>query len=218
MNTNPNAKRILCFGDSNVWGYVSGSDHNRYPSDVRWTGKLQNILGENYEIIEEGLNSRGISMGDPRPGKEGRSARDYIIPCLDSHDPLELVVILLGTNETKSAFGLTSEQISGNLLELLGIVCSRKSQFRTQKPKVLLISPTPVNENTDYCLKGDKYKGAAEKIINLRKLLCGLAEKLAISYLELPRDVEPGPDGVHLTAKSHEKIADLVKSRVLELL
>ena len=218
MNTNPKAKRILCFGDSNVWGYVSGSNHNRYSPDVRWPGHLQNLLGGNYEIIEEGLNSRGVSMGDPRPGKEGRSAKEYIVPCLDSHDPLDLVIILLGTNETKSVFGLTAEQISGNLLELLNVIISRNSQFRTQKPKVLLISPILINENTEYCLKGDKYKGASEKIVELRKLLRGLADELAISYLELSRNVEPGPDGVHLTEKSHKKIALLVKNRVLDLL
>ena len=97
MNTNPKAKRILCFGDSNTWGYIPGTKHNRYPADIRWTGVLQQLLGSEFEIIEEALNSRGITKGDSRPGKEGRVGMEYILPCLDSHDPLYYVIVMLGS-------------------------------------------------------------------------------------------------------------------------
>ena len=72
-------KRILCFGDSYTWGYVPGTDHERFPEDVRFPKVLQKLLGENFEIIEEGLNSRTLINEDGRPGKEGRNGSQYII-------------------------------------------------------------------------------------------------------------------------------------------
>ncbi len=67
MNTNPTAKRILCFGDSNTRGYIPGGTWwGRYPADVRWTGVLQNLLGNEYEIIEEGRGARLTRYEDPR--------------------------------------------------------------------------------------------------------------------------------------------------------
>ena len=60
MNTNPKAKRILCFGDSNTWGRIPGKKFRRFPVDQRWTGILQKLLGEDYEVIEEGLTARVV--------------------------------------------------------------------------------------------------------------------------------------------------------------
>jgi lysophospholipase L1-like esterase len=99
MNVNDGAKRILCFGDSNTWGLTPMSNDLRYAPSLRWTGRLQLILGKEFEIIEEGLNSRYIDKSDSREGKEGKNAEEYILPCIDSHDPLDKIVIMLGTND-----------------------------------------------------------------------------------------------------------------------
>lgn len=109
MNTNVSAKRIMVFGDSLSWGYQPGTNHLRFDAQTRWPGRLQMLLGENFEVIEENLNSRGIENGDPRPGKEGRVAMDYIEAVLDSHDPLDRVIVLLGTNELKHEMNMTAE-------------------------------------------------------------------------------------------------------------
>lgn len=118
MNTNPKAKRILCFGDSNTWGYIPGTKHQRYSSDVRWTGVLQNLLGNDYEVIEEGLNSRAINHSDSRLGKEQRNAINYIIACLDSHDPIDHIIVCLGANELKAELKLSSEEVGLELKNL----------------------------------------------------------------------------------------------------
>lgn len=73
-------KRILCYGDSNTWGYISGSDHQRYGKEERWTKLLAKLLGNQFEVIEEGLNSRTLISNDPRPGKEGKNGAEYLIP------------------------------------------------------------------------------------------------------------------------------------------
>ena len=77
--------RILCYGDSNTWGYIPGTDHQRFSKEERWTGVLQTMLGDTYEIIEEGLNSRTLISVDKRRDKEGRSGAEYLLPCIDSH-------------------------------------------------------------------------------------------------------------------------------------
>ena len=96
--------RILCYGDSNTWGYISGTDHQRYGKTERWTSILADSLGSKFEIIEEGLNSRTLTSNDTRPGKEGKNGYEYLIPCLDTHDPIDLVILMLGTNELKTTY------------------------------------------------------------------------------------------------------------------
>lgn len=120
--------RILCYGDSNTWGYISGSDHKRYEN--RWTKILSELLGERFEIIEEGLNSRTLISNDIRPGKEGKNGYEYLIPCLDTHDPIDLVILMLGTNELKSSYNKTAEEI-GVILEkyFIKTILNRKSQI-----------------------------------------------------------------------------------------
>jgi lysophospholipase L1-like esterase len=210
MNTNPNAKRILCFGDSNVWGYISGSDHERQEADKRWPGILQNMLGSNYEIIEEGLNSRAINNEDRRLGKEGRNAMDYILPCLDSHDPLDWVVVMLGSNEFKHEYNMTPENINQSMEELLTKIINRKSQFRSVQPKIILISPPLINEDTEYCKNGNKYLGATGKSKVTTSLFKKLSEELKINFLDSTSLTETGVDGVHITGESHAKLGEAI--------
>lgn len=215
MNINPEAKRILIFGDSLSWGYIPASKHLRYPADVRWPGKLQEILGNGFEIVEEALNSRGIEFGDPRPGKEGRRSLDYIEACLDSHDPIDLVIVLLGTNELKNENNQTAQDVSLSMEKLLKIIVNRPSQFRVAKPAVLLISPPVVNENTDYCKTEDKYLGATEKSKELSFVYRELANNLGIDFLSLADIVETGDDGVHIDESAHNKVAESVAKIIL---
>ena len=89
-------RRILCYGDSNTWGFTPGTGV-RYDTDTRWTAVAQKELGEHYTIIEEGLNARTTVY--PHPRSIGRNGRDFLVPCLISQKPLDLVVLMLGTND-----------------------------------------------------------------------------------------------------------------------
>ena len=209
MNINTSAERIMVFGDSLSWGYEPGSEHQRFATDVRWPGKLQQLLGDDYEIIEENLNSRGIENGDPRPGKEGRRALDYIEACLDSQDPLDRVIVLLGTNELKHEMGMTAEAVGESMEKLLNIVLTRSSQFRGTTPKVTLLSPPITNEETEYCRTGDKYFGSTEKSKQLVEVYKNLATKLGIGFVVLS-SINVGVDGIHIDANEHAKVAELV--------
>jgi lysophospholipase L1-like esterase len=209
MNTNISSERIMVFGDSLSWGYQPGSKHQRFDAQTRWPGRLQMLLGDDYEIIEENLNSRGIENGDPRPGKEGRRALDYIEAALDSQDPLDRVIVLLGTNELKHEMNMTAEQVGESMEKLLTIISTRPSQFRGTTPKVLLLSPPTINEETEYCRIGDKYLGATEKSKELVGVYGGLATKLGIEFLSLD-EISTGIDGIHIDADEHAKIASIV--------
>lgn len=209
MNTNISTQRIMVFGDSLSWGYQPGSKHQRFDAQTRWPGRLQMLLGDDYEIIEENLNSRGIENGDPRPGKEGRRALDYIEAALDSHDPLDRVIVLLGTNELKHEMNMTAEQVGESMEKLLNIITTRSSQFRGTTPKVLLLSPPTINEETEYCRTGDKYLGATEKSKGLVGVYRSLATKLSIDFVSLD-EIIAGVDGIHIDADEHAKVARLV--------
>ena len=103
--------KTLCYGDSNTWGYISGTDHQRYNENQRWTKLLQKLLGNNFEIIEESLNSRTLLFDDNSLGKEGRNGFTYLKPCLDTHDKIDIIILILGTNELKSELNNSAEDI-----------------------------------------------------------------------------------------------------------
>jgi lysophospholipase L1-like esterase len=89
-------KNILCFGDSNTWGY-SPTSTERYCVDKCWGNILGRTLGKDYHIIEEGLNGRTIAS--QLPERNDLSGKECIVMLLESHRPLGLVIIMLGTND-----------------------------------------------------------------------------------------------------------------------
>ncbi len=206
--------RILCYGDSNTWGYISGSDHQRYGNDERWTKILESNLGNDFEVIEEGLNSRTIISNDPRPGREGRSGYEYLIPCLDSHDPIDLVVVMLGSNELKSMYNKTAEEI-GEMFEeyFVKIVLNRKSQISDNYPKLLIVVPPVVDENGEYAKKDNAFEGTAQKSKELNNIYKNIAEKYNCYFLS-NEGLKPGIDGVHLDKNSHRKLANLLQTKI----
>lgn len=209
--------RILCYGDSNTWGYISGSDHQRYNNEERWTKLLAQSLGNSYEIIEEGLNSRTLISNDTRVGKEGKNGYEYLIPCLDTHDPIDLVILMLGTNELKNTYNKTAKEI-GQILEeyFVKTIINRKSQFDNKYPKLLIVTPPIVNENTEYCKANDKYLGATQKSKELNDIYQGIVEKYNCYFLS-NEELETGIDGVHLTKESHKKLSELLKNKINEI-
>ena len=90
-------KTLVCFGDSNTWGYVPGSDGERFPREQRWPVILQRLLGDDWDVISEGLGGRTATID--RPDSEGRNGLPYLLPCLLSHAPVDVVVVFLGTND-----------------------------------------------------------------------------------------------------------------------
>jgi lysophospholipase L1-like esterase len=215
MNTNPHAKRILCFGDSLTWGYKPATKHERLPADIRWTGILQKKLGNDYEVTEEGLNSRTLISNDPRLGKEGRNGKKYLIPCLDTHDPIDLVILMLGTNELKNLFNTTVKEIGETIEEdYVKVIINRKSQFRETTPKLLLLSP-PLIDTTK---ASENYSNSFKKSRQLPNIYKDVANRNRISFLETSKFVTTGDDGVHLDRENHKILGEEIYKKVIEVL
>lgn len=114
-------KTILCYGHSLTWGWipeVEGAPTLRYAYRDRWTGAMAAQLGDGYHIIEEGLSARTTSLDDPNDSRLNDSA--YLPSALASHLPLDLGIVMLGTNDTKSYFGRTSYEIATGMAKLVG--------------------------------------------------------------------------------------------------
>lgn len=204
--------KILCYGDSNTWGYISGSDHQRYGENERWTKILAKKLGYNFEIIEEGLNSRTLISNDERQGKEGKNGSQYLIPCLDTHDPIDLVIIMLGTNELKKVYNKSMEEI-GELFEkyFVKVILNRKSQIDNKYPKLLIITPPIVSKEC-----GEKYEGAYEKSLKMNDVYKQIAQNNGCYFID-NTGLQTGIDGVHLTKESHQLLADKVYNKIKEI-
>ena len=110
-------KRIVCFGDSNTWGY-NPEDGSRYGEDVRWPKLLGEMLGGDFEVVEEGQNGRTIVSPDPWEWGT-KCGADQILPIIESHSPIEVLVIMLGTNDLKLKFNLPTLDIAGSMQNML---------------------------------------------------------------------------------------------------
>lgn len=207
-------KNILCFGDSNTWGY-SPQDGIRFSLDIRWTGVLQKSLGPSYRIIEEGLNGRTIFVNEE--GKEARSLRsgsDVLPVILESHRPLDLVTIMLGTNDLKLEFNLTVEQIAQGAKELCKTVLNSE-YLADNLPQILLISPTHIG-STIMPEQEEFFNQAREKSYQFAECYQKVTSDLGIHFLDAAKIVEPSEgEGVHWDADQHIKFGKELK-RVVE--
>jgi lysophospholipase L1-like esterase len=206
-------KRVLCYGDSNTWGYIP-VEAKRYDWEKRWPGVLQELLGTGYRIIEEGLNGRTTVLDDPF--QAGRNGHGYLLPCLESHKPLDLVVIMLGTNDMKHRYGLSPAEITRGMKVLVDSVQRSEAGRGATAPQLLILSPPGVGKFTDFT---DMFAGAEEKSGKLGALYRELAAESGCAFINIGAEVKAGDrDGIHLEAEQHKNIAKMVARWIGEAL
>ena len=210
-------KNILCFGDSNTWGY-SPQDGSRFPPNVRWTGTLQKTLGIDYNIIEEGLNGRTTFINEEgEDARPFRSGSDVFSMMLESHRPLDLVTIMLGTNDLKLEFNLSVEEIAQGVKELCEIVLSSEYLI-DNPPKLLLISPIHIG-STIQPDQEEFFEQAREKSYQFAEHYQRVAEELGIHFLDAAKIVSPSEgEGVHWDADQHIKFGKVLAQKATEIL
>lgn len=217
MNTNPNAKTILCYGDSNTWGKKPDAK-SRFAADVRWTGVLQAGLGEDYYVIEEGLNSRTTNL--EFAAKPGRNGKTYLVPCLDTHNPLDLVILMLGTNDLKIEYNRSALEVAAAIEELVEIIQTRAVNEDGIPIKILLVSPILIRESPhlqqQYSVVFYDHQSAA-KSSELALALEAVAKKVGCSFVDAATVAEPGIDGIHLTEASHKALGEVLITKVREM-
>ncbi len=210
-------KTILCFGDSNTWGYnpVTGE---RFGRNIRWPGVLKNELGDNYIVIEEGLNGRTTVWDDPLHGGF-KNGKEYLIPCLATHKPLDIVILFLGTNDLKSRFSLTASEIASGIRVLLDLIVKSGSGIDENPPKILLVAPPLIGELSSYSRFSEEFEGSIEKAEKLGPYFEQAAEEYNCEFLDASKIVQASDvDGIHLEAEEHIKLGLFMKNKVLEIL
>jgi lysophospholipase L1-like esterase len=189
---------IVCFGDSNTHGADPTTTGQRLPREVRWPRVMAAALGDGYEVIEEGLNGRCTIWDSPiEPGRNGLT---YLEPCLLSHRPVDLVTIMLGTNDLKTAYDLRAADIAVGAGRLVDAARRTLSGPEGTPPKVLLVAPVPIGEITrksEVWGFGESY----EKSRQLAPLYEVMAETHGVGFFDAGSVAQTNPDdGIHLDA------------------
>jgi lysophospholipase L1-like esterase len=206
MAPEANAKTILCYGDSNTWGTDPASG-TRLPAAQRWPGAMADALGAGYRIIEEGLPGR-TTVFEHRY-REGLNGRTYLGPCLNSHAPLDLVIIMLGTNDMDASYNAGVLSVAGGA----GLLAGMAKAFAD----VLLVAPPPLQPMPD--LLAAEFEGGHDKSRRLPEALRDTAADLGVHFFdasEVARFSEI--DGLHLDAENSIALGRALAARVRDIL
>jgi lysophospholipase L1-like esterase len=206
----PTIKTVLCYGDSNTWG-SDPETGGRFGHDVRWPGVLRRALGEGYWVIEEGLGGRTTVRDDPIEG-DHKNGRAYLRACLESHKPIDLMTIMLGTNDLKARFAASASDIAQGAASLAETALRSGCGPEGGAPVVVLISPPAVGKLTDMA---EMFEGSEEKSRRFPVHYRRFAEQSGLAFLDASEVVVSSDlDGIHLEAGEHRKLGEAVADRV----
>ena len=205
-------KTILCYGDSNTWGYDPKTG-KRFDHKIRWPMVLESLLNKKappgdpeWWVVEEGQNGRTSCREDPVEGD--RNGLRQILPILESHKPIDIVVVMLGTNDLKLRFNPTPYDIARGVQELVKVIKKSDTGPNDAAPKVLMICPPATVESTTFrYIFGDTVKLSKK----LPPLYRALASECEVAFLDAGKYIVSSPvDGIHLEAEEHHKLAEIV--------
>ncbi len=216
-------KTILCYGDSNLRGYIpaTGDDqtllHHRFPFNQRWPGILQNILGSDFHIIEEGLAGRTINLDEMDLNKPSRNGLKDLPLFLESHYPIGTIIINLGTNDVKAYFNCSVEQIVKRMELMIDFIQSSNKGISGEPPKILLIAPPPLTQPTHpHPLFPVVFPyESIQKSIILPQCYKILAEKKVVEFLDASQIIKCSLlDGIHWESSQHKILAEAVSQKI----
>jgi lysophospholipase L1-like esterase len=207
-------RTMLVYGDSNSHGTPPMPDWNgspRFDRQTRWPGVAAAALGSGWHVIEEGLPGRTTVLDDLIEGPHRNGA--LVLPAiLGSHAPLDLVVVMLGTNDLKQAFALTPHEIGDGVEKLVKIILGAECGPGGAAPQILLVVPPPILEAG--CLQ-EMFAGGAAKSARLLPEYQAIAAKWGTGLLDAGKVIVSSPiDGVHFAAGEHAKLGRAVAQAV----
>src|SRR3984893_19555423 len=223
-----NRKRILVFGDSNSWGFVpcnANESTTRYDAFTRWAIVMAARLGSGFELVEEALSGRTTDLDDAQidlPSAHLRGAvfnGAKILPALlASHLPLDLVIIMLATNDLKTRFKRNANEIAIAALGLARLIAECEGGVATSysTPKVLLLAPPPVGTKFH---DPAEWAGSHQKSLALGSALRDAAAVANLPFLDAGKVIgTDGIDGIHFSAEAQKKLGEAVAKKVLPIL
>lgn len=213
-------KTVVCFGDSNTWGYDPASAGGPYPrrhgAGERWTGVLARELGPEFRIIEEGQNGRTTVHEDPL--NICRKGKDYLPACLESHKPIDLVILMLGSNDLKATFNMPAADIANGAGVLGRMILASDAGPNNQAPRLLLVCPPPVGDMSHLPDLASRFPQATERSAQFPRFYEATAALLGCDYFNSQSVVTPSPlDCLHLDAAEHAKLGHALAAKVRTL-
>ena len=204
-------RHIVCCGDSNTHGCCIDpgdcAEGGRFNENERWTSLLQKSLGAEYLICEEGLTGRTTAFPDPL--RESMSGLDSIYSCIMSHEPVDLLVIMLGTNDVKERFGLEAKDIANGMEQLI-LKAKSLPAWRDNKAAILVIAPPHISAKRDPAF----HRKSAE----LAKYYQAVARKHDCAFLDAEGiGIFNTIDCMHLTHQGHINLANKLAESIPEL-
>lgn len=213
--------RIMCFGDSLTWGWIPaacGVPTERYPWSARWPGVLAGALGPDVVVIEEGLSGRTTDVDDPTDPRANGAA--YLPSALASHLPLDLVIVMLGSIDTKALFHRTPFDIGVGVGTLLNQIAASAGGVGTvyPAPRALLVAPPPLGDISDPWFEL-LFAGGREKSTAFADVYRRLAGFLGVAFFDAGSVITTdGVDGIHFTAQNNRDLGVALAEEVRALL
>jgi lysophospholipase L1-like esterase len=210
-------KRIICYGDSNTWGY-NFADGERFPENIRWPSVMANMLGYEYDVIEEGLNGRTTVFDDPM--EDHRNGYKLLLPCLLTNKPVDLVILMLGTNDVKSIFGANPFYITKGMARLVDAVQKSECGYGGVAPKVLVAAPVEIGKNilkTDAAEYFHEYAPDVSRM--LQEYYAQMAEEFGCYFISAADYAKPSEfDAIHIEPEGHLRLAQAMARKCKEIL
>lgn len=209
-------KNILCYGDSNTFG-TDPIHGGRHPRDVRWTGALAALLGPDYYVIEEGCGGRTTVFDDAV--SEGRNGLSTLVPCIASHNPLDLIIVMLGTNDLKSRFQATAWDLGKAMGRVIDTIQGFPFGPAYPVPQILVVSPVLIKEGIENGIYGCFTRDAAERSRAFAGEYAQVCREKGCHFLDAAAVTEASDeDKLHMTAEGHRKLAIALEAKVREIL
>ncbi|MBA8841454.1 SGNH/GDSL hydrolase family protein [Ochrobactrum sp. RH2CCR150] len=209
-------RTILCFGDSNTYGQVpGGSPMDRYKVLERWPGVMKAHLGDGWHVIEEGLCGRTTVHSDPIEGAH-KNGRTYLLPCLQSHAPIDLVILMLGTNDLKARFNMPPSEVAMAIGCLVHDIRELSPGPRGHDPEILIVAPPPMLD--DIKEWEAIFSGAQAKSHKLALEFEIMADSLEAHFFDAGTVCTcASEDGFHIDAKAHRILGETLAQEVLAI-
>ena len=206
-------KRILCFGDSNTYGYIPTG--GRYDEHTRWPMRMGEILGEGYAVIEEGFNGRTCVFEDPVEGGY-KSGVQYLPPCLMSHNPLDAVIIMLGNNDTKARFGMTPMTIGQSMMQLVRTAKQYAVNSAGEASHIIIVAPPRILDNLMETRHAECFGEQAIAVsAGLSSELRRISKLMRCDFFDAVPYAEVSPlDAVHMTGQGHLRLAEAMAEKI----
>lgn len=211
-------KTILCFGDSNTWGFIPGSDGERYAPEIRWPGVMAAALGPGFRVVEEAQNGRMTAWDDPCEPFVSKCGADHLPVVLESHKPLDLVILMLGTNDLKNHLNHNAWAIASGMGALAEIVLASDAGPGKAAPRVLVVAPVPLHPEAK-CPFGRLFDRAAPLSRELAAAYREVADGLGAAFFDAGAHAScPATDCIHIDDRGHAAIGSALAAETRRLL